>query len=293
MLLSYADPVLEGAEALAERTGEVFSVLAGLRQLPIDDFAALLLSLPNPSYPHVSKLLPRMAAPEVQRSWTGSEGIVLLRQTMSFVRLCAYNVQHITGRGLEGRKILDYGCGWGRIIRLMYYFTNPEMICGCDPWDRSIAICDADGVLGNLAISDYLPRSLPFEGQRFDLIYAFSVFTHLSERAAQMALHALHRVLSDDGVLAITIRPKEYWAYDQTVSPEEAAALERSHSKNGFAFRPHNREPVEGDITYGDTSISLEYIIDRNPEFQLKKVERALEDPYQLVLFLSKRTSER
>jgi SAM-dependent methyltransferase len=288
MLLRYTAGILQSAEHAAERTSDVCLALGSLRELPIDDFGALLLSMPNRDYPNLSRLLPRMADAEVQRSWTGADGTVLLRQTLSFVRLLAYDFQRITGRPLEDRTILDYGCGWGRIIRLMYYFANPAQTYGCDPWDRSIAICQSDGVLGNLAISEYLPKTLPFDDQRFDLIYAFSVFTHLSERAMQTALQALHRVLSEDGVLVITIRPEEYWAYDQSVNPTEAAALEEAHATRGYAFRPHNREPIDGDITYGDASISLQYINQKVSGFRLRKIERTLEDPYQLVLFLSK-----
>ena len=288
MLLRYALATLQSAEAVAAQTSDVSLALGPLRELPVDDFGALLLSMPNPDYPNLSRLLPRMADAEIQRSWTGADGPVLLRQTLSFVRLLAYDFQRITGRSLQDRTVLDYGCGWGRIIRLLYYFTNPAQICGCDPWDRSIAICQADGVLGNLAISDYLPKTLPFDDQRFDLIYAFSVFTHLSERAMHAALQALHRVLSEDGVLVITIRPEEYWAQDPSVSPTEAATLEEAHATRGYAFRPHNREPVDGDITYGDTSISLGYIKEKVPGFSLRKIERTLEDPYQLVLFFSK-----
>src|SRR4029077_744564 len=44
-----------------------------------------------------------------------------------------------------------------------------------------------------------------------DLIYAFSVFTHLSERAAIMALTTLRRYVARGGLFVITIRPKEYW----------------------------------------------------------------------------------
>src|SRR5947209_6078230 len=117
MLLSYDEPILQSAEGIAERTGDVSRVLKQLREVPLDDFGALLLSLPNREYPNISRLLPRMANAEVQKSWTGADGGVLLRQTLSFVRLLAYEFQLITGCPLLDRTILDYGRGWGRIIR--------------------------------------------------------------------------------------------------------------------------------------------------------------------------------
>jgi SAM-dependent methyltransferase len=291
MLLSYNEPSVRAAEFIATQTGDVSQVLRQLRELPIDDFGLLLLSLPDRRYPQLSKLLPRMASPDVQRGWTGADGYFLLKQTLTFARMLSHNFQLITGSSLNGCSIFDYGCGWGRIIRLMYYFVDPNMIYACDPWDKSIALCEGDGVLANLAISDYLPRILPFEGRKFRVIYAFSVFTHLSERAMSIAMRSLQRVLADDGVLAITVRPQEYWSYDPAVPEAEGATLAQTHASHGFAFRPHNRESVEGEVTYGDTSISLDYIRNKFGELQLAKIERSIDDPYQVILFLTKRRS--
>lgn len=287
-MLNFTLPIVEAAEKIATRTSSVNDVLLCLRQLPIDDFGLLLLELPNQHYPGLTKLLPRMASADVQNSWTGSNGHTLLRQSLAFVRTVSQNFVTITGRPLEGHKSLDFGCGWGRIIRLMYYFTDPDRLFGCDPWDRSIEICRADGILGHLAISDYLPKQLPFSESGFDLALAFSVFTHLSERAAKTALDVLTEALSDTGVLVITIRPVEYWQYHAGLSAKEISSLEEAHARRGFAFRPHNRAPVDGDVTYGDTSVSLDYLANTFPRLKLRKLERSLDDPYQLVLFLTK-----
>jgi hypothetical protein len=281
-------PTLKAADTAAEETKDIAKVLHLLRAIPLDDFGAFLLGLPDPEYPHLSALLPRMADADVQKSWTGADGNALLRQTLSFVRLVSHNFQSITNRPLQQQPVLDFGCGWGRMIRLFYYFCDPSLIYGCDPWDKSIQICRADRLLGHLAISDYLPRSLPFDPQKFDLIYAFSVFTHLSERATAVALNLLSAALSSDGLLAITIRPVEYWRIHQGLSEQDIAALVAEHAARGFAFRPHNRTPIDGDITYGDTSMTLEYLEKQFPWLSLRKIERTLDDPYQMVLFFTK-----
>ena len=131
-------------------------------------------------------------------------------------------------------------------------------------------------------MSDNLPTALPFNG-KFDLIYAFSVFTHLSERATNAALGTLQKQLSDDGLLVITIRPVEYWSFDKNVNEVEAEQLMSLHNRAGFAFRPHiNR----ADVTFGDTSLSLEYIQRNFPALRVAKIERTQLDPYQLLVFL-------
>ena len=185
--------------------------LRSLRRLGLEDFGELLASMPNPELPNLSRILPAMASIEVQTNWTGAHGMTLLKQTSNFVRSAAYNFTRLTGRPLEGARVLDFGCGYGRIARLMYYFSDPESFMGVDPWDRSIELCHQAGFGDNFRQSDYLPKTLPVGDIKFDLIYAFSVFTHLSSRATRQALNTLRNYVHHDGVLLITIRPVEYW----------------------------------------------------------------------------------
>lgn len=285
---SHVESILKSAESTAG-LGELRKVLEHLRELSLDEFGELLLSMPNHQYPHLSALLPQMAEPNVQKAWTGAEGYALLRQTVTFARLLRHNFLAITKQPLMQRSILDFGCGWGRIIRILYYFTDPSMIYGCDPWAEAINICKANRISGNLAISDYLPQTLPFEGQRFDLIYAFSVFTHLSERAAEAAIRILTQRLAKNGLLVITIRPVEFWRFLEGLSEQQIAVLEAEHANRGFAFLPHIRDPIQGDITYGDTSMSVEYFRNKFPALKLRTLEHTLDDPYQIVLFLTAR----
>lgn len=73
---------------------------------------------------------------------------------------------------------------------------------------------------------DALPSRLPFNWQQFDLIIAFSVFTYLSERATVAALNLLNGALTDTGILAIIIRPVEYWRIHHGLSQQNVTALE-------------------------------------------------------------------
>lgn len=252
------------------------------RKIPLDIFGKLLLDTPS-QYPHIKEFFPSMTSEEIQKNWTGSHGQALLNQSLAFIKTMVFGYAAVTGKKIENANILDYGCGWGRLIRLLYKYVSVENIYGVDPWDESINICNQNRVKGNLAISDYVPLSLPFE-QRFDLIYAFSVFTHLSEKTTLIVLNTLRKYISEDGVLVITIRPKEYWHIHD--SGTIATEMLRLHDEKGFAFKPHNRTPIDGDITYGDTSVALDYLADKFPQWKIELVEWNESDQYQVVLFL-------
>ena len=267
-------------------------IRARLRLLGFDDFAEVLLNMPNPAYPKVSSALPAMASDEVLRQWTGGCGLPLLHQSVAFVRAVWHAYERSTGKRLQDARILDHGCGWGRLLRLMLYFADDSRVFGCDPWDKAIELCRQSGITNDLQVTDYLPLRLPYADGDFDLIYAFSVFTHTSLRAATAAFDALSRVIHPGGLLAITIRPVEYWhVHPRKLPEEEIGALQKAHADDGFAFRPHrNQVPVDGDITYGDASLSPDFIRANFPDWEIAGCERNLADPYQRIVYMRLRT---
>jgi len=276
--------VLTSLEHAAQQSES--QLFQALRAYPVDVVGALLMNIPL-QYPALRRYLPSMATKEVQLFWTGAHGLALLLQSCAFVRAVKDGFLRYTGNQLDGLPILDYGCGWGRLLRLMLAVSGPEHLFGCDPWHKSLEVCDANHMRANIALSDYLPTDLPFPGRKFSLIYAFSVFTHLSERAAGAALSACRKHIADNGVMVITIRPASYWDKDTEVSgTPKAEELKRIHTEKGFAFVPHAREAVDGDITYGDTSISPDYIRREWTDWELLGTDRVLQDPNQTIVFL-------
>lgn len=260
------------------------AVYQELRKLGINDFLGTLWSMPAEEYPRISAILPSMASIDVQSSWTGSSGPILMNQSVSFARAAAFNYANITGQSLRGKRILDFGCGYGRLLRAFTYFSDD--VHGVDPWTESVRICREAGLNDNISISDYLPSSLPVP-VNFDFVFAFSVFTHLSERATKQSLSTIRKHMRSDAVLCITVRPIEYWRAvyrDETEAFFEA--VERAHRSVGFAFVPHHRDAIDGDITYGDTSMTLDYLLSVANGFELASTDRSGDDEMQRYVYL-------
>ncbi len=251
-------------------------------RIPLDVFAKLLVDVPS-QYPNLKAFFPTMASLEVQRDWTGAQGDVLLGLSLAFVKSLVSGYAMIARRELRDATILDYGCGWGRLLRLLYKFTSIQNLYGVDAWDRSIQVCRQDGVKGNLALSEWVPRSLPFE-REFDLIFAFSVFTHLSEKTARIVLETMRKHIVTNGMLAVTIRPKEYWQHHDGGS--KATEMMNRHDTLGFAFIPHKSPPIDGDVTYGDASMSLSYLSKLAPGWKIAGLDYNLVDCLQVIVFL-------
>ncbi|MBS1675746.1 MAG: methyltransferase domain-containing protein [Actinobacteria bacterium] len=102
-----------------------------------------------------------------------------------------------------GRRTLDFGCGSGRVIRQFLPEAERAEFWGCDIDRPSI-----DWLQANLEPPFHFfateeEAKLPQEDGFFDLIYAFSVYTHFTDNwAGWMAEH--HRVLADGGLMLLS-----------------------------------------------------------------------------------------
>jgi SAM-dependent methyltransferase len=102
-----------------------------------------------------------------------------------------------------GKRGLDFGCGVGRILRHAVREQGAEF-WGCDIDERSV-----DWLRSNLSPPLHVLRNgesppLDLPDEQFDLIWTFSVFTHLTDSWSAWLVE-LHRLLKPDGRLIATV----------------------------------------------------------------------------------------
>ena len=103
-----------------------------------------------------------------------------------------------------GYRILDLGCGAGRMIRFFDDIAEKCEIWGVDISAEHIIWCQEHlSPPFNFATTTTFPH-LPFEDRFFDFIYCGSVFTHIADLADAWLLE-LKRVTRSGGRLYITI----------------------------------------------------------------------------------------
>ena len=261
------------------------------------DLWALLLTQDYEAYPNIRALLPDIPSAELQVMWNGTSGLTLAAQSCAFYRLLGRLQAEHGQRPLEECRVLDFGCGWGRLTRFLARDIEPGCLCGCDPAGPILDVARNSGVPAELALSEFVPQQLPFD-QRFDLAFAFSVFTHLSESAHLASLRALHAAIVPGGLLVATVRPPEYLRVWTSLHPALTAlgpAPARRLDEPLYLFAPHDQLPLmfdgeERELTYGDTVITLAYVREHWSEmFELIDIDLVLDDPHQIVLTLRRR----
>jgi SAM-dependent methyltransferase len=108
------------------------------------------------------------------------------------------------GYSFEGRRVLDFGCGAGRILRHFKPEASRAEFWGCDLHEPSIAWLERN-LSPPMQFFVNRARPLPQPDGYFDLVYAVSVFTHITHDWSDWLLE-LHRVLKPGGYLLATLK---------------------------------------------------------------------------------------
>lgn len=120
------------------------------------------------------------------------------------------------------RSILEFGCGYGRLTRHLFSFVPRARISGCDISAQDILWCRKKYPEGQFVTHSPRPP-FSFADEEFDLIYSYSVFTHLSEENHLNWLKELSRVLKPGGVMLHTVHSPLCLERIQRFSPERLA----------------------------------------------------------------------
>jgi SAM-dependent methyltransferase len=237
--------------------------------LPSDKIAEWLHSV-GPGYDEALRsLLPPtpplslrsiVAAPEEEVFlWTGAHDISY------FLSLLEYYGPPELG---EPQRVLDFGCGCGRLTRYLSLSARYRTI-GTDVNQDHVDWCAANLPRITTLRNDAVPP-LPLVGHSIDFAFSLSVFSHLPEPAALAWLGELARVMAPGGLLIITthglnalqvIRPSKI--HHAMFGMDEAAVdvmSERLGSER-LVFVPYTAEVVEAAKAgneYGNTFISMD-----------------------------------
>jgi hypothetical protein len=198
---------------------------------------------------------------------------------------------------INSPKVLDFGGGWGRIARLFLRDTKPELITIADCLSDSIHWLRVTNNPCNVIKNDPFP---PITGldTPYDVIYAFSVFSHLSEKYLNAWVDYLINCLRPGARLVITTRGHHFIdhlkrCHSEGVvhdlarhlpNPEELSAR---YAAGEFQFYPTGGGGELHSDFYGETFIPRAYF-EKKYHSQLVSFSEDVENVDQAVVVLCK-----
>lgn len=240
----------------------------------------------------VRSFLPSLPDEDTQTRYVGSAGDKALNEAFDLYRLCKriFHKQH--GNLRTSQAVLDFGCGWGRVIRFFLKDLEPDRLYGVDCRSEIIDICKQTNRWCHFELCNVMPPS-SFNAETFDLIFAYSVFSHLSEDAHKRWLQEFHTILRPGGLLVVTTWQRDFIENCERLRRDQTLPCEPNwretlkdvflnvednlfvYDKGGFCFSPYNetKQPwayFEGRPCYGEACIPKEYVTSEWPKnFQL------------------------
>jgi hypothetical protein len=155
--------------------------------------------------------LPALPSDEVQTSFNGLSGRQNLLQAFEFYKVAKKCIE-----GIDQPRILDFGSGWGRVSRLFLRETKPGNLYLAETRDNAVQTLEATGNPCNIIHHHKFP---PMSGvpTGLNLIYAYSVFSHLSENYFVVWMEYFLHMLKPGGHIVFTSRGRYFIEYLQTL----------------------------------------------------------------------------
>lgn len=164
-------------------------------------------------------------------------------------------------------RILDFGCGCGRVLRHLRGALRPDQeLIGVDVDAEAIGWVNANLPGVSAHVQGQLPPS-PIADEAIDLIVNQSVFTHLPEDVGRAWLADLRRMLKPGGIAVLSFHGRSVWReFREAMRTEGSPEADLLHAdsgfhRNGFFYRA-GRNPFEGALPeyYGTAIHTIDYV---------------------------------
>jgi SAM-dependent methyltransferase len=217
----------------------------------------------------VADVLPALPDESTQRRFAGKAGDEALVEAHALASAFKALYREHVGPLTPSMRVLDYGCGWGRITRFFLKDVIAENLWGLDCNEQLIDFCRESNPWARFMLNDPLPPT-DLATDHFDLAFSYSVFTHMREDVHFAWLDELRRVVTPGGLLILTVRPRHFIPYCASLNTESAPQpglvglfpdLEqtlRDYDSGRFVYAPY---PASGyGEWWGEACISRAYV---------------------------------
>ena len=153
------------------------------------------------------------------------------------------------GRSISrGSRILDFGCGAGRVLRYFLHQFETGHFHGVDVDKKAIRWCKRSIPFASFTSIRPTPPT-PLGDRSIDLAYSISVFSHLSLASHRAWLVELGRLVKPGGLVVLTVHGERTLERAEretpmldllNISSSELSEAKSAFAKHGFSFVAQN-----------------------------------------------------
>lgn len=147
---------------------------------------------------------PTFPPAETQNRIHGHDNATSIIEAAAFYDFaCRHNIAGPNAKWFGTGYVLDYGAGWGRIVRPFMRDFPLKHIIGYEPGGEFVTVARAHNPYVTFLSGGYMPDGI-LPPDRFDLAIGWSVYSHLSEVATIAWLKETARILRVGGAAMYT-----------------------------------------------------------------------------------------
>ncbi len=202
----------------------------------------------------------------------------------------------------NGMKILDFGCGTSRVLRYLVEFLPLAEYFGSEVYKKAIEWGRESFPEVTYAEQGSIPP-VGFPDATFDVIYAYSIFTHFSEPVHKEWLKELCRLLKGGGIIILTVHGRKVLlrCKDEEDVRNSMCFYEKKFDDIFYKFQDHgyifykcyddNKLGLNGlnADTFGISFMSHKYILDHwSDDFEILEHDEGAESGWQDYVVLKR-----
>jgi SAM-dependent methyltransferase len=160
-------------------------------------------------HPELRDILLGLPEDEIQRRFTFRTGDDTLVEGFAIYLLVRDLYERHIGRLEDAQAVLDFGCGYARVLRFFLRDIDHHRLTGTDYDGDLVDFCRRSSRWCNFVQNGAEPP-LPFDDDQFQYVFAYSVFSHFSETMHLRWLEELQRIVRPGGALALSVRRRNF-----------------------------------------------------------------------------------
>lgn len=145
-----------------------------------------------------------------------------------------------SGRNIEKTKnYLDFGSLSGRVVRVLKAAYPESNWFACDPVTEAIEWAKEN--LPGIYFSNSLQiPPLPYDDNQFSMVFAISIWSHFSEKAAIAWLREVNRIIEPTGLLTFSthgLNSLQYYYQNNLIPETDIQKAEETLLETGFCYQ--------------------------------------------------------
>lgn len=176
----------------------------------------------------------------------GSDSVdIFLQQGTRITNVVFDSIAEFYGSVPDNCKVLDFGCGVGRVFLPALHLFKQVQLHGCDVNSNAVEYLKST-LSVDVIVNNFAPP-LPYAANTFDVVYSISVWTHLPISMQLPWLSEIRRVLRPGGLALIsTAGPRVVEIHRNRTDSGWEEIYETDLKDAGVIFRPYKYSGLPG-----------------------------------------------